>query len=425
VSILEVGDGVVEVLSTNGDTHLGGDNVDEAVIDYLVEEFKKDSGIDVSKDSMALQRLREAAEKTKKELSAKTSSDINLPFLTADASGPKHFQINLTRAKFDQLVDDIVSQTFKSCKQALEDADKKVSDVDQVILVGGSTRIPLVISEVTKFFKKEPNRSVNPDEVVALGAAVQGGVLSGDVKDVLLLDVTPLRMGIETMGGVTTVLISRNTTIPAKKSEIFSTAADNQPSVEINVLQGERPMSADNRTLGRFKLDGIPPAPRGVPQVEVSFDIDADGILSVSAKDKATGKEQNITITSSGGLSDTEIDKMVKDAQENEEQDRQKRELSESRNKLDSLVFQTERTQNDSNVTIPEDEKENIENALAEARQALESDDKETINVATTNLETVLHDLAKSMYESSQDESASDAREENDDVIDAEFVDDE
>ncbi len=425
VSVLEVAEGVVEVLATNGDTHLGGDNVDEVLIDHLVGVFKKDTGVDVSKDPMALQRLKEAAEKAKKELSSVPQADINLPFLTADATGPKHLNVKITRAKFESLISSIVEKTFESCKSALKDAGKDSKDINQVILVGGSTRIPMVLDRVSKFFGKDPSRGVNPDEVVALGAAVQGGVLSGDVNDILLLDVTPLSLGIETLGKVSTVLIPRNTTIPAKKSEIFSTADNNQTAVDIHVLQGERTKSSDNRTLGTFKLDGLPPAPRGVPQIEVSFDIDANGILNVSAKDKATGKEQKITITSSGGLSELEIEQLVKDAKENEADDKQHRELIEVRNKLDGMLFSAEKALKD---VESEDDKTELKDCMTKATEALEANDIAAMSTASQDLEAAVYEIAKKVYEQRQtppeDAEATEAAEEEiSDVIDAEVVD--
>jgi molecular chaperone DnaK len=421
ISILEVGDSVVEVLSTAGDTHLGGDNIDEAMIDYLVEEFQAETGINLSEDKMALQRLKEGAEKAKKELSSTASTDINLPFITADASGPKHLNAKMTRAKFEQLIDGLVRETFVSCKQALEDAGKKPADVDEVVLVGGSTRIPLVGEAVSSFFALVPHKGVNPDEVVALGAAVQGGVLAGDVTDILLLDVTPLSLGIETLGAVTTRLIERNTTIPTSKAEVFSTAADGQTSVDVHVLQGERDMAADNRTLGQFQLSGLPPAPRGVPQVEVTFDIDANGILSVSAKDKATDKEQSITITSSSGLSDEDIEQMMKDAKINEAADRSRREVAESRNKLDSLVYQAESSLKELGDKLSEDDATALRAEMEQARTALESGEKGNIDDATQSLETVLHNLMKAIYES---EAATEAPHPSEpEVVDAEVID--
>ena len=398
ISILEVGENVVQVISTNGDTHLGGDDVDNLIMEWLVSEFKKDQGLDVSGDKMVLQRLKEAAEKAKIELSSVSETEINLPFLTADASGPKHLLMKLSRSQFERMIEDIVAGTIEPCKKALSDAGKSTSEINEVVLVGGSTRIPLVQKKVKEFFGREPHRGVNPDEVVALGAAVQAGVLAGDVKDILLLDVTPLSLSIETLGGVSTVLIQRNTTIPTKKSEIFSTAADSQPSVEVHVLQGERPMAKDNKTLGKFHLDGIPPAPRGVPQIEVAFDIDANGILHVSAQDKATGKRNQIRIEASSGLSDSDIDKMVKDAASHEEEDKRKRESIETRNKLDSMIYSTEKLITENSDKIAEDDKKNVEAALAEGRKALEADDLTQMTAAVTRIETTSHKLAEAMY---------------------------
>ena len=397
VSILEVGDNVVEVKSTNGDTHLGGDNLDHRVIDWLVTEFKKDSGIDLSNDSMALQRLKEGAEKAKMELSSTNETDINLPFITADQTGPKHLNIKLSRAKFESLVDDLLERTQAPCKKALKDAGLDSSKIHEAILVGGSTRVPKVQEIVKNLFGKEPHRGVNPDEVVALGAAVQAGVLSGDVKDILLLDVTPLSLGIETLGGVTTRLIDRNTTIPTRKSETFSTASDNQPSVEVNVLQGEREMAKDNRSLGKFHLDGIPAAPRGVPQVEVTFDIDANGILHVSAKDKGTGKEQKITITDNTGLSDNDIENMVKDAETNADADKQRREGIDARNQLDSLIYSTEKTIRDNKEKLGEEDIKAAEDAIVEAKKVLEGEepDVEQIKTQTEALTQASHNLAQ------------------------------
>jgi molecular chaperone DnaK len=429
ISILEVGDNVVEVKATNGDTHLGGDNLDQRVMDYLIAEFKKDQGIDLSRDPMAMQRLREAAEKAKVELSSSQSTDVNLPFITADQHGPKHLNIKLTRAKFEQLVEDLVERSLGPCRQALSDAGLKPSDIDEVVLVGGSTRIPLVQKKVQELFGKEPHKGVNPDEVVAVGAAIQAGVLAGEVRDVLLLDVTPLSLGIETLGGVMTKLIERNTTIPTRRSQVFSTAADSQPQVEIRVLQGEREMAADNRELGRFILDGIPPAPRGMPQIEVTFDIDANGILAVAAKDKATGKEQSIRIEGSGGLSKGDVDRMVKDAESHVAEDRQRRERIEKKNALDSLVYNAERQLREHGDKLSADEKRALEEAVAEARKELESDDLGRIEAAHRRLEQSLHKLAEVLYKSQGQPGAAGAAGaapggagEKGDVIDAEFT---
>ncbi len=400
ISILDLGDGVFEVRSTNGDTHLGGDDFDQKIIDWLVGEFKKDHGVDLSKDSMALQRLKEAAEKAKKELSGTQSSDINLPFITADATGPKHLQYNLSRAKFDQMTSDLVDRTKQPCLQALKDAGYKASDIDEVILVGGSTRILAVQEMVKKLFGKDTHRGVNPDEVVAMGAAIQGGVLGGDVNDVLLLDVTPLSLGIETLGGVFTKLIEKNTTIPTKKSQVFSTAADNQPAVSIHVLQGEREMAAHNRTLGRFELTGIPPAPRGVPQIEVAFDIDANGIVHVSAKDTGTGKEQKIRIESSSGLSEEEINRMVKEAEASAEEDKAAKEAAEARNTADTLLYQTEKSLESFGDKVGAEEKASIEKAMDELKKAMESGDVESIKEKTQSLSMVAQKLAEEMYKS-------------------------
>ncbi|MBI4479805.1 MAG: molecular chaperone DnaK [Acidobacteria bacterium] len=436
ISILEVGEGVVEVKSTNGDTHLGGDDIDQRIINWIVEEFRKEYGIDLSKDKMALQRLKEAAEKAKMELSTVMETEINLPFVTADASGPKHLYMRLSRAKFEQLVEDVLQRSVHPCKQALEDAGLKPENINEVVLVGGSTRIPRVQQIVRDLFGKEPHKGVNPDEVVAVGAAIQAGVLSGEVKDLLLLDVTPLTLGVETLGGVMTPLISRNTTIPTRKSETFSTAADNQTSVEIHVLQGERAMSRDNRTLGKFQLIGIPPAPRGIPQVDVTFDIDANGILHVTAKDLGTGKQQDITITASSGLNKEEVERMQKEADAHGEEDRRRREEVEARNRADSMVYSTEKLLQEHRDKIsPEDARE-IEGAIEETKQAINSGKAAAeINRAVDRLTQATHKLAEVMYQnvasqatpssgagSTDDTGQSGAKKEGE-VIDAEYVD--
>jgi molecular chaperone DnaK len=404
ISILEVGEGVIEVKSTNGDTHLGGDNIDQRIVDWLVEEFKKDEGLDLRAkgNEMALQRLRDAAEKAKIELSTTMESEINLPFITADASGPKHLVKKLTRTKLEQMVDDIIQRSLGPCKQAMKDAGVDASKIDEVVLVGGQTRMPRIQALVKELFGKEPHKGVNPDEVVAIGAAVQAGVLAGDVKDLLLLDVTPLTLAIETLGGVATPMIPRNTTIPTKKTETFSTAADSQPSVEIHVLQGERPLAKDNRTLGKFHLTGLPPAPRGVPQIEVTFDIDANGILNVTAKDKATNKEQKIQITSSSGLSKEEVDRMAKEAESHASEDKAKREEIEARNQLDGMVYQVEKTLKEHGDKISGDEKSQVEAAIADAKKALEGTDAAAMNSAREKLTQASHKLAEVMYKSSQ-----------------------
>ncbi|WP_158735051.1 molecular chaperone DnaK [Alteribacillus sp. YIM 98480] len=429
VSILELGDGFFEVKSTSGDNKLGGDDFDQVIIDHLVSEFKKENGIDLSQDKMAVQRLKDAAEKAKKDLSGVSQTQISLPFITADSSGPKHLEITMTRAKFDELSSHLVEKTMKPTRQALQDAGLSAGEVDKVILVGGSTRIPAVQDAIKKLTGKDPHKGVNPDEVVALGAAVQAGVLAGDVKDVVLLDVTPLSLGIETMGGVSTKLIERNTTIPTSKSQVFSTAADNQPSVDIHVLQGEREMAADNKTLGRFQLTDIPPAPRGVPQIEVTFDIDANGIVNVRAKDLGTNKEQSITITSSSGLSEDEIDQMVKDAEENAEEDKKRKEAVEVRNEADQLVFTTEKTLEDLGDNVDQSEKDKAEEAKNKVKEALEGDDIEAIRTAKDELQEIVQQLSTKLYEQAaqQAQQAQGAENENtennsaDDVVDADY----
>jgi molecular chaperone DnaK len=443
ISILEVGENVVEVVSTNGDTHLGGDDIDSRIMDWLIAEFRKDQGIDVSKDKMVLQRLREAAEKAKIELSQVMETEINLPFLTADASGPKHLQIKLSRAKLEQMIDDLIQRTIEPTKKALSDANKKPSEIAEVVLVGGSTRIPKVQQVVKDFFGKEPHKGVNPDEVVALGAAVQAGVLSGEVKDMLLLDVTPLSLGIETLGGVMTTLIPRNTTIPTKKSEVFSTAADNQTSVEVKVYQGERPMANDNRLLGKFGLEGILPSARGIPQIEVTFDIDANGIVNVSAKDKATNKAQQITITASSGLSESEVQRMTKEAQDHEAEDKKRREAIEARNRLEGLQFSVQKHFDENKDKIPAGERGELEEALKEARTTLESNreaiDAEVFKGAFERLEKASHKMAEALYKAAGGSggaqagaggeqpptggaAGSDGAGKKDDVIDAEYT---
>ncbi len=437
ISILEVGDGVVEVKATNGDTHLGGDNLDHKIIDWIVSEFKKDSGIDLSGDKMALQRLREAAEKAKIELSSMMETEINLPFITADASGPKHLDLKLSRSKLEAMIEDMVNKTMEPCKKALKDSGLSTSEIGAVVLVGGSTRIPLVQEKVKDFFGQDPHKGVNPDEVVAIGAAIQGGVLAGDVKDILLLDVTPLTLGIETLGGQFTRMIERNTTIPTRKSEVFTTAADNQTSVEIHVLQGERPLAQDDKTLGKFHLVGIPPAPRSVPQIEVTFDIDANGIVNVSAKDKGTGKEQKITITASSGLAKDEIDKMVREAEAHADEDKKKQELIEAKNHGETFVYQMEKLLNENKEKIPAEDKDAVENGIASLKMAIEGDDAEAINTALNNLTAASHKISSILYggenagtgsepgNGAENSADNETDKDDDNVVDAEVVDEE
>jgi molecular chaperone DnaK len=418
ISILELGDGVFEVISTNGDTHLGGDDFDQEVIDFLVDEFKKSDGIDLSKDQMALQRLKEAAEKAKIELSSAQETDINLPFVTADASGPKHMNLKLSRSKLEELTHDLVEGTKKPCEKALKDAKLTAKDIDEVVMVGGMTRMPAVIKIAKDIFEKEPHKGVNPDEVVAIGAAIQGGILMGDVKDLLLLDVSPLSLSIETLGGVATRVIERNTTIPTAKSQVFSTAADNQPSVDVHVLQGEREMAADNKSLGRFILDGIPPAPRGVPQIEVTFDIDANGILNVTAKDKGTGKEQKITIKGASGLSEEEIEKMKKDAEAHADEDKKKKESVEVRNKADATVFQLEKMMRENDEKIKDDLKKPVNEKIGALKDLLKDEkaDSEALKKATEELEQEAQKIGAEIYKEVENKEADDRAKDDDDV---------